>query len=347
MFIFGEDDHHDNVYDYISEIEKDRIYFGGFPNQSMMNELLSQKFNLIVNLTNENEKDVSKKDIELYHITPSPPGFPERDIKYIHFPINDHSPPSSIFEYCKFITQMVKEYHAGRKIYIHCRGGHGRSSMVCVSLIYLLRFSFSLYQSIQHVTECHHSRVHLRVGWRRRKSPFNSDQYHFLNRIHKTIHINLEVDVETNPIKNKYYNFLVFTEPMFIYTTLPSLQKIQRQYKEEKKSRYAFAQTPSHTSHTLHTSHTSHTLYAYNNIYDLYCDLSLSYRQKVELFKLFVNNKFEEKTEIENFENKEELSKKLYLTYLKKIIPSDAINEEMCQLYHDTISSIREQWCFS
>jgi len=54
----------DNIYDWISCIENNRLYFGPFPNQLMIDRLLEEKFNLIVNLTMENENIYNENEKE-------------------------------------------------------------------------------------------------------------------------------------------------------------------------------------------------------------------------------------------------------------------------------------------
>ena len=189
MFIFKEED---NLYDWISCLLDQVVYFGPFPNQLMMNRLLSNKFNVIVNLTTDGEEPP-------YHIT-YPPGM-NKEVEYIHYPIKDNGHPHDIASYVRLIIRLKYLYLNGKRIYIHCRGGHGRSSMTCVSLIYIL-FPCQFYEAISYVNECHNKRVNLRSKWKKRRSPFNPDQYHFLSKIHKNIYININGE-------NKYYNWLM------------------------------------------------------------------------------------------------------------------------------------------
>ena len=111
MFLFEEED---SLYDWISCVIPDRFYFGPFPNQRMMNRLIREGFTLIINLTYPTEQ-------ELYHIVPSPPGFPLRPVHTLHFPIPDHSPPESAESYCEFIT-TVKHHLLNRQKSIFIAG---------------------------------------------------------------------------------------------------------------------------------------------------------------------------------------------------------------------------------
>ena len=199
MYFFKETD---RIYDWISCLN-DKIYFGPFPNQLMIDRLMDEKFDLIVNLTKQDEclfsnKDEIKednKDKEIYKISPK---------KYLEFPIKDNGTPDCSMSYCSFIISLKKEYHLGKKIYIHCRGGHGRSSMMCVSLLSYI-FHYDLKKSIEHVNKSHTDRVILRSRWKKLNSPFNYNQYLFLLKVHKYIYINMNSC-------NKYYNWLFYKD---------------------------------------------------------------------------------------------------------------------------------------
>ena len=188
MLVFSENDH---LYDWLSCIYPNRIYFGPFPNQLMISSLVEEGFNLIVDLTIPEE--------ELLYYCPYP-------LQYYPFPIHDNSFPSCNISYCHFITQLKVQFRLGKKMYIHCRGGHGRSSMTCVSLVMSL-FSYDLRQSIEYVNDSHNQREVLRNKWRKRRSPFNYEQFVFLTRMHKNIYLNLFRG-------NKYYHWLVSGKPV-------------------------------------------------------------------------------------------------------------------------------------
>ena len=167
------------LYDWISCVIPDRVYFGPIPNQFMIQQLFKHKFNLIVNLTEED-----------YQV----------NCKMIHYPIVDKSIPSNVLDYCKFILTLKKEYeNSMNKIYIHCLAGHSRSSMITVSLLSCI-YDGELKNMIDRVIISHRNRVHLRNIWQVR-SPFNYKQFSFLCTIHKNIYINLHKN-------SKLYNWL-------------------------------------------------------------------------------------------------------------------------------------------
>ena len=59
-----------------------------------------------------------------------------RSINYVSMPVWDDHPPTKrvASKFCKFLDA---EFDAGRRVYIHCRGGIGRTAtMVCVYLLW-------------------------------------------------------------------------------------------------------------------------------------------------------------------------------------------------------------------
>jgi len=171
------------IYDWISCVVPDRVYFGPIPNVYMLEQLKKENFTFIINLT-ENS----------YHL------IDDFDIPIIHFPIIDNSIPDDIADYCKFIIRLKQLYeNLSNKIYIHCKAGHSRSSMVTVSLLFCV-YNQELKEIINIVTDCHRNRPIIRDIWKF-KSPFNYRQFMFLCMIHKNVYINSNSD-------SKIYNWL-------------------------------------------------------------------------------------------------------------------------------------------
>jgi protein-tyrosine phosphatase len=170
------------LYDWISCVIPNRIYFGPIPNQYMIQQLVKNKFDLIVNLTDQTYEQTY-----------------EQTYKHINYPIIDKSVPSNVLEYCKFILLLKRHYEDDNKIYIHCLAGHSRSSLVIVSLLFCI-YNEELKYIINKVIQYHRNRVVLRNIWQVR-SPFNYKQFSFLCTIHKNIYINVHTD-------SKMYNWL-------------------------------------------------------------------------------------------------------------------------------------------
>jgi len=119
--------------DFTSMVYHNQILFGGYPSLEWFHALLDHKVVIFVNLTTNEEM----KKYQLYpyqdQLLPS---------QYIHFPIEDNQiPPSSQVFLDSFhkIVKRIMGMKSDEKIYIHCKGGHGRSGMLVACLLtYLL-----------------------------------------------------------------------------------------------------------------------------------------------------------------------------------------------------------------
>lgn len=88
--------------------EDQLIMVGAKPIDNTICDILSVGVTMVVNL--EKKRDYELPD----HVT------------YIHLPTNPGSAPSLLK--CKKVAEQVMQAHKdGRKIYIHCSGGHGRA----------------------------------------------------------------------------------------------------------------------------------------------------------------------------------------------------------------------------
>lgn len=190
----------DKLYDWISCLEKDRLYFGPLPNQLMIDKLIDEKFDIIVNLTMNDEvisfNNESNEEYISYKIPKN---------KYLYYGIKDNDIPLCPISYCSFILKLFEIYQTNKKIYIHCRGGHGRSGMVSTSLLLTINNKKNIKDVIEYVNKSHIDRVILREKWKNKNTPFNYNQYSFLLKIHKNIYINMN---------NKYYNWLIFNDQL-------------------------------------------------------------------------------------------------------------------------------------
>ena len=100
----------DDLYDWISCLEKDRLYFGPFPNQLMIDRLIEEKFDIIVNLTMDDEEVLKhiedKDDITGYKVSKN---------KYISYQIKDNDIPTCPISYCSFILKLYNLYKNNKK----------------------------------------------------------------------------------------------------------------------------------------------------------------------------------------------------------------------------------------
>ena len=81
--------------------------------------------------------------------------FPEllelEHIQFIHYPIRDHFVPDNIDSFHKLIIMICELFLQGHSILVHCRGGVGRTGLVCAS--FLLHFGSNANEAIDTVRD--------------------------------------------------------------------------------------------------------------------------------------------------------------------------------------------------
>lgn len=162
--------------DQISEFIYNKCYFGSFPVQSTVDELESEHFKYFIDLTYSNESKI--KQYKTKHT-------------YINYPILDHKAPSEWKSFAKFIIQIsniINDLGTGEKIYIHCKGGHGRSGVVVACLLCYI-YKLTPLRSIEKTTECHNKRKGLKVRWKRLGSPQTKVQKIFVANFFKKMFV--------------------------------------------------------------------------------------------------------------------------------------------------------------
>ena len=153
---------------------KNKALFGSYPSQETMEDLILIGVNTFVDLTCEDE------NLEEY----SAP-----DIIKIKYPIKDRYIPSDIKSFSEFIISLskkIKEVPFNNKIYIHCKGGHGRSGVVVACLICYM-FLKTPFESLQYTNECHNKRKVMRDKWRKIGAPQTNLQKRFVHQLFKSV----------------------------------------------------------------------------------------------------------------------------------------------------------------
>ena len=81
---------------------------------------------------------------------------------------------------------MTKNLKNGEKIYIHCKGGHGRSGVVVACLLCNI-FKINPTKSIQLTNEYHNQRTDMKEKWRKIGSPQTAQQKTFVYKMFKDL----------------------------------------------------------------------------------------------------------------------------------------------------------------
>lgn len=139
--------------DHASYFIKDRALFGSFPTQESVDTLEQEGVRFFVDLTQQDEK----------YTIPY-----KTKHTYINYPIPDHHTPTNWKSFAKFIikiSRIIKKLESNELLYLHCKGGHDRSSMVAACIICYI---FALHPSvaIDKISHYHSKRSVLREKWR-------------------------------------------------------------------------------------------------------------------------------------------------------------------------------------
>jgi hypothetical protein len=144
-----------------------KAMFGSYPSQSTVDMLENNGVRFFVNLTHENENKIIPYSTKY---------------NYISFPIPDGGVPLNREEFVVFIYRLcniVRNLEGDDSIYIHCKGGHGRSGVVVACMATKI-FGLSPSEALTYTTNCHHNRETMRDKWRQIGSPQTTPQKKFV-----------------------------------------------------------------------------------------------------------------------------------------------------------------------
>lgn len=188
---------------------ENQCLFGAFPTQFQITELEDWGIDLFVNLTNKFERIIypysSKKQV-------------------ICFPIPDRSIPENVREFCALVVKISEEIKSGKKIYIHCKAGHGRSGTLVSSLLCYM-YKLDPDESFRKTTEYHSTRpIHARRPkmndyWKNKGSPQTEQQKQFVRSIFQPYRINFN-----NKSIDEILSFLKDEEEEILNTHLGEIQ---------------------------------------------------------------------------------------------------------------------------
>lgn len=148
----------------------EHCYFGAYPTQEQIYELQLWGVNVIVDLTTTKDKNI------IPYTTTS---------QVIKYPITDHQVPEDTKAFSLFIKELCGHIESKRKMYIHCKAGHGRSGIV-VAAIFCQYLNLSPHDSLKLTKQCHsRRRIHARdakmnLFWKNKGSPQTLKQKQFI-----------------------------------------------------------------------------------------------------------------------------------------------------------------------
>lgn len=145
--------------DFCSSFLNKQCYFGSYPNEDQFQELLKHDIQYFVDLTTIREREKLPYDYSF--------DIPKyKNLTYINFSIIDNSIPQCKNLYERFVQKLNKIIiNKEGRIYIHCRGGHGRSPMLVASLLCCL-FFYSPYEALSMTKSFYENRFNLKQKYK-------------------------------------------------------------------------------------------------------------------------------------------------------------------------------------
>lgn len=140
-------------------------FFGAYPTTDDLRVLEERGFDWIVSLTVPQEKN-----IEPYTVA----------IPTVSFPIKDNNAPQDWDRFSAFIAWLAHILRTEQYVFIHCKGGHGRSCIVITCVLYYIYTFMNARDAIEHTIQIHNQRTNMSLRWKAIKSPFSKSQYIFL-----------------------------------------------------------------------------------------------------------------------------------------------------------------------
>ena len=143
-------------------------FFGNYPSQSDIDIMEKLGIHYFIDLTSEQD------NLTKYKVS--------AESFQVNLPIFDRNVPHDIFNFTLLILKSVELLNQKQKIYIHCKGGHGRSGIL-VACILKMYHNISADKAIELTTKYHNIRNGVREKWKKMGSPQTYRQKKFVHKI--------------------------------------------------------------------------------------------------------------------------------------------------------------------
>lgn len=175
---------------------KDQCIFGAYPTQDQIEILEKWGVDLIINLTSDTEKKIHPY---------------ETVTKVIQFVIPDRGIPDDTYKFCSLIIYITNQILLRKKIYIHCKGGHGRAGLVVACILcYLHKVTperaITMTTGYHATRQVHSSKPKQHAFWKRIGSPQTQEQRDFVEKMFPTYTLK-----QKDWLSRKYDHFLKTT----------------------------------------------------------------------------------------------------------------------------------------
>lgn len=154
----------------------DTLFFGKYPSQEECDLIISEGVVLFVDLTTPEEITWAPiKGGRGYDFGSHSP-----NIAYIRCAMEDRTPDArDENQFKRALAVAYKECKNGNKVYIHCRGGHGRSGMLAAILLCMVE-GIDSKDSLARIKDAHSTRTIMEPKWRKMGAPQTLAQKKFV-----------------------------------------------------------------------------------------------------------------------------------------------------------------------
>ena len=202
----------------------DKALFVGFPTEDEVKELEAAGVVCFIDLTFSTEKKISKYS---------------HNSRYINFPIPDRKVPTDLTLFYKFILMVcdiIEALKPGELIYLHCKGGHGRSGIVVACVLCQL-YGYTPDRAMHLTNEYHKEREVMKERWRELGSPQTRMQKSFVTRMFDPLY------VSNNFPYSNLSNFSLHTVVVPALATFPTAEAAYQAHRDINNVDYIRAQT--------------------------------------------------------------------------------------------------------
>lgn len=169
---------------------ENKAIFGVYPTQEDIHELEDNNVFYFLDLTVNYEPGTVG-----YHTSRN----------YENYPIGDRDVPKDTISFTMLLlkySNIIKNLTDDKKVYIHCRGGHGRSGMVAACLLAIIN-KCSSHDAMNITSKCHSERLIMTEKWRRLGSPQSKTQRNFVNTFFRPFYMFIGLYYQKTP----YFGF--------------------------------------------------------------------------------------------------------------------------------------------
>lgn len=202
--------------------------FGPYPTNEDVKEFEENGVRYFIDLTHESEC------LDKY----------KTSVKYISYPIEDTKTPQDLVNFSKLIVQLERLYrNKDGKVYVHCRGGHGRSGILVACLLCKIQ-RVSADDAIEMTTKSHHSRKLIKTKWLKQLCPQTRKQREFVRNMFRPLHF---YKAYKTGAYSGFSNFSIHSVDIPNFGNFPTSESAYQSYKDPENTEYVQKQIESKT----------------------------------------------------------------------------------------------------